>query len=232
MRLYRLARDERQLEVYRFPYEPVDSNMFFMPIGETGVVFDPNENGELLDAFERHGTRRIVIALTHEHYDHTSGVEWLRKRMEARLFCQEKCAEAIATEKGNDPRLVAFVLSQKDAVDGGHRYERLKASFKKYALRADETFGKEANLAVGDVRIRCHSTPGHSPGSAVYILNGRYAFTGDSLIQDTPTVVRFPESDMEQYSSLTRPFLESLDKDTLVFPGHGEPFKISQARYL
>ena len=219
-------------DIYRFPFDPVDSNMYFIPDGEAGIVFDPNENEELLSVFKQNGTRKVTIVLTHEHYDHTNGVPWLQSRIESQLFCHRDCARSIASEKGNDPKLVAFVLSAKDAVDGGHRYELFKRTFKHYTLQADETFDGESVLHVGSITIACYSMPGHSPGSSVFIWDGHCAFTGDSLIQNTPTILRFPESDKLVYERVTRPFLRSLDKQMMVYPGHGEPFRITEAKYL
>lgn len=218
--------------LYRFPYEPVDSNMYFIPSGETGIVFDPNENEELLTVFKLHNTKRIVIVLTHEHYDHTSGVEWLQSKIDSSLFCQQECAKTISIEKGNDPKLVAFILSVKDAEDGGHRYNDFKSSLKSYTLHPDITFEDEYDLTVGKIKLKCYSTPGHSPGSAVFIWGDKYVFTGDSLIQNAPTILRFPKSDKQFYDNYTRPFLKSLDKNLQVFPGHGETFIIYESKYL
>ncbi len=220
------------LEVYRFRYEPVDSNMYFIPVGEEGLVFDPNINDDILPLFEKYGTKRIKIALTHEHYDHTTGVEWLQEKMEAPIFCQERCAYSISYDKGNNPKFVALVLKNKDREDGGHRYEDFKDNYKPYTLKADETYEERGNVRVGNVSLECFYTPGHSPGSTCYILDGNYVFTGDSLIQNTPTVLRFKTSNKEVFEQKTLPFLKSLDKNMLVFPGHGEPFKINEAKYL
>lgn len=220
------------LEVYRFRYEPVDSNMYFIPIGDEGFVFDPNINEDILSLFIKYKTKRIQIVLTHEHYDHTTGVEWLQEKMEAPLFCQKICAEYISTEKGNGPKFVALVLRTKDTEDGGHRYEEFMANYKPYVLKADETYEERGIVKVGDVSFDCFYTPGHSPGSTCYILDGKYVFTGDSLVQNTPTVLRFKTSNKEVFEQKTLPFLQSLDKNMLVFPGHGEPFKIIEAKYL
>lgn len=220
------------LEVYRFRYEPVDSNMYFIPVGEEGFVFDPNINKDILPLFEKYGTMRIQIVLTHEHYDHTTGVEWLQDKMEAPVFCQERCARSISSDKGNNPKFVALVLKNKDREDGGHRYEDFKANYMPYTLHADETYEDRGNVKVGDVSFECFYTPGHSPGSTCYILDGKYVFTGDSLIQNTPTVLRFKTSNKEVFEQKTLPFLQSLDKNMLVFPGHGEPFKINEAKFL
>lgn len=229
---YQLTVNNEQMKIYRFPYEPVDSNMFFIPIGDTGIVFDPNENDELLHVFEQHSTKSIIIVLTHEHYDHTNGVEWLQSKIESKLFCHQDCAKTIATERGNDPKLVAFIQFVKDSEDGGHRYNDFKHSLKKYSLHADITFKDRYNLAVGNIELKCYSMPGHSPGSAVYILGDNYVFTGDSLIQNKPTILRFPGSDKKLYHEVTKTFLKSLDMNSIVFPGHGDPFIICEAAYL
>lgn len=229
---YPLNIGEDYLEIYRFPYEPVDSNMYFIPSGDTGIVLDPNENDELLTLFQKYGTQRVVIVLTHEHYDHTSGTLWVQSKIESILFCQKDCAESIASNRGNDPKLVAFVLSARDSEDGGHRYEDFKASYKRYTLYADVIFDKEYELVVNNIRLHCFSMPGHSPGSMVMLLGAKYVFTGDSLIQNTPTILRFPESDKNLFNAVTRPFLKSLDENSLVFPGHGDPFIIKDAKYL
>lgn len=220
------------LEVYRFRYEPVDSNMYFIPVGKEGFVFDPNINEDILPLFEKYGTKRIKIVLTHEHYDHTTGVKWLQEKMDAPVFCQERCAYSISSDKGNNPKFVALVLKNKDREDNGHRYEDFKANYMPYTLKADETYEERGSVSVGDVLFECFYTPGHSTGSTCYILDGKYIFTGDSLIQNTPTVLRFKTSNKEVFEQKTLPFLKSLDKNMLVFPGHGEPFKINEAKYL
>ena len=232
MNQYSIVHNDTELEVYRFRYEPVDSNMYFIPVGETGIIFDPNVSEELPPLLEKYGIKRLQIILTHEHFDHTTGVEWLQGMMEAPLFCQENAALSISSDKGNNPKFVALVLRNKDIEDGGHRYEDFKASLKPYTLKADEIFAGETEFCIGGLVFNCHHIPGHSPGSACYILDGKYIFTGDSLIRDTPTVLRFKTSNADKFERETRPFLRSLDKNMLVFPGHGEPFKINEAKYL
>ena len=219
-------------EIYRFPYELVDSNMYFIPSGDTGVVIDPNENDELLSLFEQYSTKQIYIVLTHEHYDHTIGVTWLQSKIESSLFCHQACADAISVEEGNDPKTLAIILSIRDAADGGNRRDEFMSTAKHYSLKADETFDKECELKAGDVNLRCIPAPGHSRGSSLYILGHEVVFTGDSLIQHTPTILRLRGSDKIAYNQMTIPFLKSLDHNIMAFPGHGEPFKLSEAEYL
>lgn len=232
MHQYTVSVHDVPLEIYRFRYEPVDSNMWFIPVGKSGFVFDPNISEELLPLFKKYGTTNVQMVLTHEHYDHTTGVEWLQDQINSKLFCQEDCAKNIASGKGNSPRLVAMALKTRDLVDGGHRCDDFMAAYKPYTLKTDETFGEEGTVTINDVSFECKSTPGHSPGSACYFLDDKYVFTGDSLIQNTPTILRFRTSNKDIYERITLPFLRSLDKNMLVFPGHGEPFKVNEAKYL
>lgn len=232
MNQYTIPVGDLQMDVYVFIYEPVASNMYFIPVGDTGIVFDPNINEELPPLLKQLGIKRVQIILTHEHYDHTTGVEWLQGLIEAPVFCHADCAKYISSEKGNTPRLVAMALKTKDLADGGHRCEDFMAQYKPYRLKADKTFTGNEEFAVDKISFDCYSTPGHSPGSACYIIDGKYIFTGDSLIQNTPTITRFRTSNNETYENVTRPFLRTLDKNMLVFPGHGEPFKICESKYL
>lgn len=232
MYLYNCFVDGKERAIYRFPFELVDSNMYFIPSGDTGFVMDPNENDELLSVFKKYGTKRVVIVLSHEHYDHTTGVLWLQTKIESRLFCNRFCAEAISSEKGNDPKTLGYILTLRDSVDGGHRRDDFLATAKKYVLFADETFEGEHNLTVGELTLRCHPAPGHSPGSALYFMGEQCVFTGDSLIQHTPTIVHLPRSDRKAFKQITKPYLQSLDKNMMVFPGHGAPFRLCDAQFL
>lgn len=218
--------------VYRFPFELVNSNMFFIPSGDTGIVVDPNEDEELLGVFEKCGTKQVVIVLTHEHYDHTIGVTWLQSKIKTKLFCHQACAASITTEKGNDPKTLAILLTIRDAADGGNRRDEFMTTAKRYVLQADVTFDGIFDLNVGDITLKCIPAPGHSQGSAIYIFGEKNVITGDSLIQDTPTILKLPGSDKMAFKHITKPFLESLDKDCMIFPGHGDPFKMKDAMFL
>lgn len=229
---YRAHIGKKELDIFRFPFELVDSNMYFIPTENSGIVIDPNENDELIGVFRKYGTQRVVIILTHEHYDHTIGVKWLQSKMDSLLFCHKACADVIATEKGNNPKTLAILLAIRDAIDGGNRRDEFMATAKRYVLHADETFDSYRELTVGNLDLSCYPAPGHSQGSALYLLGEGCVFTGDSLIQHTPTILKLPGSNKEAYVNTTKPFLKSLDKNMMVFPGHGEPFKMGEAEFL
>lgn len=222
----------RKILIYRSVYSPLNSNMFVVLSGKDAVVFDPNENDELLSLFQNEGIIRVHILLTHGHYDHISGVEWLKEKTGAKVFCQVKCADRLANSKRPLARLVALVLAEEDKKDGGHRYDDFKVSYKPFTIKADKTFEKEEILRIGELEIVATSTPGHSEGSTCYRLFDRIVFTGDTLLQDNAAITRFPGGNTENYDNIAIPYLRSLSKNMIVMPGHGNPFVLKDTNTI
>ena len=216
--------NEKSVLVYRSVFAPVNTNMFVLLTGNEAVVFDPNENEELLQLFKEKNIEKVHILLTHEHYDHTNGVNWLVERTGADLYCQMDCAEVIKTKKGNNPALVALVWADLDRRDGGHRYKDFKERFKPYTIEVDKTFDKEDIVRIGEYEFHVTSTPGHCPGASCYKLFEKLVFTGDTLLQYNPVILSFRESVKEDYEKIALPYLKALPKDTIIMPGHGDPF--------
>ncbi|HXJ80544.1 MAG TPA: MBL fold metallo-hydrolase [Candidatus Methylomirabilis sp.] len=74
-------------------------------------------------------------------------------------------------------------------------------------------------IAVGRVTVTFIHTPGHTPGSQCFLVDGRL-ISGDTLFIRSCGRTDLPGSDpTEMYYSLTQR-LGSLPDDTVVFPGH------------
>lgn len=218
--------------VYRSVYAPVSSNMFVLISGCDAVVFDPNENEELLQLFKDKHVEHVHILLTHGHYDHISGVLWLKEHTNAEIYCQEKCAERLTNSKRPLSRLVALVLVEQDNKDGGHRYKDFMAAYKPFTITTDKTFEKEDQIIIEDFEFKVTSTPGHSEGSACYVLNDKLVFTGDTLLEGIASITRFPGGNANDYKEIALPYLQSLDKRLIVLPGHGNPFVLGETKII
>jgi glyoxylase-like metal-dependent hydrolase (beta-lactamase superfamily II) len=73
-------------------------------------------------------------------------------------------------------------------------------------------------VAVGSVEVELVHTPGHTPGSQCFLVDGRLV-SGDTLFLDGCGRTDLPGSDVGlMYESLQR--LATLPDDTIVFPGH------------
>ena len=222
----------KDILVYRSVYAPVKSNMFTILSGKEAAVFDPNIDEELLLLFKKKGIKKVYILLTHGHYDHISGVEWLKQKTGAQVFCQSKCADRIANSKRPLARLVAFALSEEDRKDGGHRYQDFKESYKPFSIKADIVFDAKKQFNIGGMEFQVISTPGHSEGSSCYILFNRIVFTGDTLLRNYPTILKFPGGNKDDYANISLPFLRSLSKDSIIMPGHGDPFILKDTQNI
>lgn len=212
------------ITIYRSICRALDSNMFVIMKEGTALIVDSNEEEELLSLFKANHINKVFILLTHEHYDHTSGVCWLQKKFDTTLICNRPCAERISEARRNIPKLVSFVLANKDKEDGGHRYQEFKKTYKPYTLHADVVYDTPCEFEFEGMKIQATQTPGHSPGSWCMVVDDSFLITGDSLIQNTPVLERFKESCPEDYRNITLPYLKGLDDTLYVLPGHGDPF--------
>ena len=75
-------------------------------------------------------------------------------------------------------------------------------------------------VTVGDVRIELIHTPGHTPGSQCFLVDGRHLVAGDTLFLEGCGRTDLPGGDAAQlYESLTQK-LAKVPDDAVLFPGH------------
>lgn len=81
----------------------------------------------------------------------------------------------------------------------------------------------ESVIEVGRLRIRCHHTPGHTPGSMSFSVDDTpLLFSGDTLFPGGPGATQFEGGDFDTImESLENRMFRVFDADTIVLPGHG-----------
>lgn len=81
----------------------------------------------------------------------------------------------------------------------------------------------EATIAVGRLRVRTVATPGHTPGSMCFAVEGTpLLLTGDTLFPGGPGNTSFPGGDFPAIiHSIDRRLFARFGPDTVVLPGHG-----------
>lgn len=81
----------------------------------------------------------------------------------------------------------------------------------------------ESVIEIGRLRIHTHHTPGHTPGSMSFSVEGTpLLFTGDTLFPGGPGATGFEGGDFDTIlRSIEDRMFRVFDADTLVLPGHG-----------
>jgi len=86
----------------------------------------------------------------------------------------------------------------------------------------DEVLEDDEVLTVGRLRLRTITTPGHTPGSICFRLEGTpLLFTGDTLFPGGPGNTSFTGGDFPTIIRSIEDRLLTLPVDTIVLPGHG-----------
>lgn len=84
---------------------------------------------------------------------------------------------------------------------------------------------------VGRLRVRAVHTPGHTPGSTCYLVDGSpVLLAGDTLFPGGPGATRAPLGDFPAIIRSIRDRLFILPPETVVMPGHGENTTIGTER--
>lgn len=209
------------MTVERYVSNLMFSNMYVLKDRDHAVVIDPFEHMDVVeDAIPD------LILLTHEHYDHISGVNAWKARFHMPVMCSAACAEALESDKRNMARyFTAFSQMQ----NYGEQDPNVPID-EHYVCRADLTFEKEIHFSWQGNRISMFELPGHSKGSIGILANDKYFFSGDSLLPDREIELRFPGGNRKLWETVSLPKLKALSDELTVYPGHRGAFSMKDRR--
>ena len=95
----------------------------------------------------------------------------------------------------------------------------------------DEVIDDDSVIQVGNVRLHTIHTPGHTPGSMCFLVEGSpVLFSGDTLFPGGPGATKFEGSSFPTIIESIDRRLLTLPVETLVLPGHGDDTTIGTER--
>jgi glyoxylase-like metal-dependent hydrolase (beta-lactamase superfamily II) len=164
--------------------------------GDTVVVDPAYAANDLVDALESDGMKLSGVLVTHHHPDHVGG-----------------------SMMGFELKGLAELLERQSVPVHVNSLEEQWVSQVTGIARSDLTaHGHGDKVRVGDVEIELLHTPGHTPGSQCFLLDGRLV-AGDTLFLEGCGRTDFPGGDVdEMFRSLQQ--LAALSGDPTVYPGH------------
>jgi glyoxylase-like metal-dependent hydrolase (beta-lactamase superfamily II) len=102
------------------------------------------------------------------------------------------------------------------------------ADVARFRLEVDRTLAGGETLEVGALRVAVLHTPGHTPGGLSLVCGG-VCFSGDTLFPGGPGRTESAAA-FEEVERSIRERLLTLPEATVVYPGHGTPTTIAEAR--
>lgn len=95
----------------------------------------------------------------------------------------------------------------------------------------DEIIDDESVIEVGRLRIHTIATPGHTPGSMCFLVEGSpVLLSGDTLFPGGPGATKFEGSSFPTIIESIDRRLFTLPASTLVLPGHGSDTSLAAER--
>ena len=164
--------------------------------GDCLVVDPAYAAGDLVDALQADGMHLSGVLVTHHHPDHVGG-----SMMGFELKGLAELMERVSVPVHVNSQEALYVsritgIGIRDLTEHEH---------------GDK-------VSVGDIDIELLHTPGHTPGSQCFLLDGRLV-AGDTLFLEGCGRTDFPGGDSdEMFRSLQK--LAQLPGDPTVFPGH------------
>ena len=201
-----------------YTYDLIDSKMYIMTEGSKALIIDPIISEAAVARLQEQGVDDVLIILTHEHYDHMSGLELFRDAFDSCcVFCSEACNTYMQKPVRNGSKYFKALFIDKDCelIEEADKIQPV-------SYTGDELFSGEKQFAWQGHDVFVKETPGHSPGSVCIIVDEEILFTGDSLLKDDPVVTRLPGGNKREYNEKTFPFLTSLSGELMTYPGHGK----------
>ena len=161
------------------------------------VLIDPAYAvNELVDLVEADGMRVTGVLATHFHADHIGG-NMMGHHIEGVAHLLERCSCPVHVQADEVPWVMRTSGLGEDQLVAHHGGD---------------------TVMVGEIPITLVHTPGHTPGSQCFHVDGRLV-SGDTLFLDGCGRTDFPGSDpAAMYDSLQT--LASMPEGTVVFPGH------------
>ncbi len=179
------------------------------PRTRMAVLIDPGDEVEAMIDIARDERLHVEhVLLTHAHLDHITGVRQAIAAFHAPVWLQKDDLPLYTAVVQQGLMFGLQVAAQPDV---------------------DRFYEAGQPIAVGDLVIQIHPTPGHSPGGVCLEINGEL-FVGDTLFSGSIGRTDLPGGDHQTLIASIRNVLFAFPDSTPVHPGHGPSTTIGRER--
>lgn len=212
-----------KLNIIKCNSEPQWGNMYVLQEDKHCILIDPN----VIDIVWLNECQIEYILLTHEHYDHISGVNYWQNKTNAKVVASHDCDIGM-----QDPNInLSKTFQQFCAIQTVRNIDLEKIQNVNYTCKADIVYDHNLEINWHGNDIHFFALPGHSKGSSGILVNNKALFAGDSLLKDYPVTGCFPGSSKDDWQQISIPNLKMLEDEIRVYSGHFEDFYLKDYRF-
>lgn len=183
---------------------PFQTNCYVVSEGLETLIIDPSAKGDLIAQSIEPDQHVLAILLTHGHFDHFGGAEFLSKQYNCPIYIHIDDAEMLEDPKKNysmqrNLRLSDRVVTMDDGI-----------------------------LRLGSFLVSVIHTPGHSEGSVCFHIHD-VLFSGDLLFKTSIGRTDLYRGSQSKIMKSLQMIL-SLTDDLTILPGHGPKTSLGYER--
>ncbi len=170
------------------------------PKTKEAIVIDPGDEPErVLELAKDMGVKIKLIANSHAHMDHILGIQGIQQQTQAPFLLH---SDDLPVLEGSSKRASEWLQHRGVAVPNPTAY-----------------VAEGDTVSVEGLDLKVIHTPGHTPGSVSYYVNG-VLFSGDTLFRSSIGRTDMPGGSYSLIMSSIVDKLLSLPDETIVLPGH------------
>jgi hydroxyacylglutathione hydrolase len=166
---------------------------------QSTIIIDPGDDAEFIESvILRNGLKPLGIFLTHGHFDHLKASEELALAFGIRIYFNP-----------GDSFLVNRFFNREN--------KKLLCEF------------SDNEVVIAGVKIQVVNIKGHTPGGIAFYIKENNAFiTGDLIFKDK--IIGRYDFKYSNASDIYRSIkiLGKINKDAIIYPGHGDAFIFSE----
>lgn len=205
-----------------------NSNAFVVSSGNEAALIDGglgNRHARIFAEIARMGLSTDslkYIFVTHAHYDHVGSIRMIKEKLpHVQIVAQE--LEADKLKNGLSPVPAGTMWFSRPVSWLGCLLFRNCIRFRGFAV--DLSFSDSIFLKLGNHKVECFHTPGHTSGAMCIKIADQAVFVGDSVFHLLPGHFFPPFADDAEMLKRSWQRIRSCGA-AQVFPGHGRRFPL------
>jgi hydroxyacylglutathione hydrolase len=183
------------MEVKSFALGPYQTNCYVLTQGNQVIIIDPSAKGEVIAKSIDSDKEVLAILLTHGHFDHFGGAQYLLDHFKCPIYIHEDDVELLEDPQKN----YSMELN--------------------LTLKKDVLILNEGIMQIGPFMISVLHTPGHSEGSVSFHIEDAL-FAGDLIFKmSIGRTDLYGGNERQMMKSLK--IIKTFSDNLIIYPGHG-----------